>query len=255
MNNNHNKNSLGTRMKTYESVSRHTLMRRTPVILRLDGKAFHTFTKFITPEHDTSLFNDPFSKHLHWVMTQTMQSLCDNIQNARFGYTQSDEISILLTDWTNTNTDQWFDGNLQKITSVAASMATAYFNYYFRIIFPRIGTLAFFDCRAFNIPREEAINCFIWRQQDASRNSIQMLGHFHFSHNQMQGKNNSQIQDMLMLEKNINWNNIATWKKRGSCYHPINAIADDGGWLDEEIPIFTQDRKYIEQYIYSTEEK
>lgn len=250
----HKGDSLGDRMKTYEAVPKHFVMRRTPVILRFDGKAFHTFTKFITPEHDTSLLTNPFSEKLHWVMEKTMRSLCDNIQNARIGYTQSDEISILLTDWQNLNTDQWFGGNIQKMVSVAASMATAYFNYYFKMAFPRIGTLAFFDCRVFNLPKEEVTNCFIWRQQDASRNSVQMLGHFHFSQKQMHGKNNSQVQDMLMLDKGVNWNDLATWKKRGSCYHPIHAMSDDGGWEDNEIPIFTQDRDYIDSYIYEKEQ-
>ena len=233
------KTSLGDRMKRYEGVSQSSLMPRTPVIIRLDGKAFHTFTKKINKDNDKSLIDGPFSEKLHIVMEQTMLALCDNIQNARFGYTQSDEISILLTDWKKLTTDQWFGGNIQKIVSVAASMATAHFNRCFKAEFTDVDSLAFFDARVFNLPKEEVTNYFIWRQQDASRNSVQMLGHWYFSQNQMHCKNVSQIQDMLMLANNVNWNDLATWKKRGSCCWPAS-------WTDNEIPIFTQDREYIE---------
>lgn len=234
------KTSLGDRMKKYEGISQNSLMQRTPVIIRLDGKAFHTFTKRINATNDSSLASAPFSEKLHWVMEQTTQALCDNIQNARIGYTQSDEISILLTDWKKLTTDQWFGGNVQKIASVAASMTTAYFNDSFKKAFPDINTLAFFDAHVSNLPKEEVVNYFIWRQQDASRNSVQMLGHYHFSQDQMHCKNVSQIQDMLMLGKAVNWNDLDTWKKRGSCCWPAD-------WSDNEIPIFTQDRDYIEK--------
>ncbi len=243
------KTSLGDRMKKYEGISQNSLMQRTPVIIRLDGKAFHTFTKRINSTNDTSLASAPFSEKLHWVMDQTNKVLCDNIQNVRIGYTQSDEISILITDWNKLTTDQWFGGNVQKTVSVAASIATAYFNRYFKLVFPDISTLAFFDARVFNLPKEEVTNYFIWRQQDASRNSVQMLGHFHFSQTKLHCKNNSQIQDMLVLEKGVNWNDIDTWKKRGSCYHPHPLESDLDCWLDNEIPIFTQDRDYIEKYL------
>lgn len=141
--------SLGDRMKTFEKVTSDFLMRRTPVIIRLDGKAFHTFTKRINEHNDPCMFNGPFSEKLHWVMDMTMMQLSANIQNVKLGYTQSDEISLLLTDWEKFTTDQWFNGNIQKIVSVSASMATAYFNYYFQNAFPKAQGLALFDSRVF----------------------------------------------------------------------------------------------------------
>lgn len=233
------KTTLGDRMKGYEATSQSKLLRRTPVIIRLDGKAFHTWTKQL-PNFDASLREGPFSDVMHWAMTYTTQSLLNNIQNAVFAYTQSDEISILLNDWKKLETDQWFDAKVQKMASVSASMATGYFNqavtnenYNF--------SLALFDARVFNIPREEVTNYFIWRQQDATRNSIQMLGRFYFSHNQMNNKNVSQVQDMLMAEHNVNWNDLETWKKRGTGVHQYG--------IDAQIPIFTQQRNYVEKFL------
>lgn len=240
--------SLGDRMKTYEAVPKHFLMHRTPVIIRLDGKAFHTFTKKINTSNDPSLLDGPFSEKLHWVMTRTMVELCNNIQNAKIAYTQSDEISILLTDWDKLTTDQWFNGNIQKIASVSASIATAHFNHNWQLAFPITQGMAFFDSRVFNLPKEEVNNYFLWRQNDASRNSVQMLGHHFFSQKQMHGLNNSQVQDKLMLEKNINWNDVKTWMKRGSCFHSKYPTTSQI-WLDEEIPIFSQDREYISRYV------
>jgi tRNA(His) 5'-end guanylyltransferase len=116
-----------------------------------------------------------------------------------------------------------------------------------------------FDARVYNLPKEEVTNYFLWRQQDASRNSIQMLGHYHFSQKEMHGKNNSQVQDMLMLQKGVNWNDLATWMKRGSC------VIQDPTWsemssgmrykIDDEIPIFTQYRNYIEQHLETPEQQ
>jgi tRNA(His) 5'-end guanylyltransferase len=247
--------SLGDRMKKYEGVTQLDLMGRTPVIIRLDGKSFHTFTKKITPAIDPSLNYGPFSEKLHLIMNQTMRALGCEIQNCKFGYTQSDEISLLLTDWNKLTTDQWFGGNIQKIVSISASIATAYFNHYFaetlNLNYANIKNIALFDSRVFNLPKEEVTNYFIWRQQDTTRNSINMLGQYHFSHSNLHGKNVSQVQDLLMLEKGINWNDLETWKKRGSCFH-TNLPLDEDGTVEpiiDEIPIFTQDRDFIEQFV------
>lgn len=233
---------LGTRMKGYESVTKTNLIRRTPTIIRLDGKAFHTWTKDL---------NRPFDDDLHHIMNDTAKFLIGNIQNAVLAYTQSDEISILLNDWKRLTTEQWFNANVQKIVSVSSSLATAKFNSKVSSkgdmlkpwAIPRFKKkpLAFFDSRVFNIPVEEVVNYFIWRQQDATRNSIQMLAQSQFSHKHLQGKNTSQLQDMLMLEKGINWNDIDVWKKRGSCVK--------NGEIDNDIPIFTKDRDYISELL------
>lgn len=268
------KDSLGDRMKeNYENRAKTYLVRRMPVIIRLDGKAFHTFTKGL---------KKPYDEIFHNTMNATMKYLCENIQGCKLGYTQSDEITLLLTDYDTLTTDAWFDNNVQKICSVSASMATMVFNRFFtkffneiftygkdeseeytRILFNKIG-IAMFDSRCFNIPEDEVVNCFIWRQQDATRNAIQMLGQCNFSHKELQGKSCSDIQDMLMLQKGINFNDMPTEFKRGVCcvketYWPgkvaprcedcdINADELRTHWvIDKEIPIFTQDRKYVER--------
>jgi tRNA(His) 5'-end guanylyltransferase len=250
-----NKDSLGDRMKEfYENRSKTYLTRRTPVIIRLDGKAFHSFTKG---------FKRPYDEVFHEAMNNTMKYLCANIQGCKLGYTQSDEITLLLTDYTTLTTDAWFGYGVQKMCSIAASMATLMFNKYFRDIINKkfTGTIedfdhfkalslardkgAMFDTRCFNIPKEEAVNCFIWRQQDATRNAIQMLGQTHFTHKELQGKSCSDIQDLLMLHKGINFNDMPAEFKRGVC-----CIKTEAGWcLDQEIPIFTQDRNYVERFI------
>lgn len=237
--------SLGDRMKGYEKVTKTKLMKRTPVIIRIDGKAFHTWTRNLKGI-DPGLSKDPFSDVMHDAMSRTTQLLVENIQNAVLGYTQSDEISILLNDWKRLETSQWFDNSIQKMASVAASMATAYFNNF--IVTQGIGITepAMFDARVFNLPKEEVANYFIWRQQDASRNSVQMLGRHYFSHKEMDRKNVSQVQDILMLDKGVNWNDIETWKKRGTCVYNETGL---GVCVDCEIPIFTQDRGYIEKHI------
>lgn len=247
-----NKSNLGSRMKSYEDVTQSKLMRRTPVIVRVDGKAFHTFVnKHFDMYSDPSLIDGPFSKSLHEMMTNTTMSMCQFSQNATIAYTQSDEISILFRDWDKHETQQWFDGKLQKICSVSSSMATSYFNFYFNIDLGDlyfVGDAALFDARVFNLPFEEVTNYFIWRQKDATRNSINMLGRHYYSAKQLHGKNTSQVQDLLM-EKGVNWNDIPTWQKRGSCIIPNPNICVTSWKNDEEIPIFTKDREYIEKYL------
>ena len=278
--------SLGDRMKKYEGVPKTTLMRRNPVIIRIDGKAFHTFTRG---------FQRPFDNILIESMQETMKYLCENIQGCKLGYCQSDEISLLLTDYENINTAAWFDYEVQKMCSIAASMATLAFNRVFDKIVedaeedyetfaPVVASIytnpeehknwtklieayrhsrekgAMFDARCFSIPKEEVCNYFLWRQQDATRNSIQMVGQANFSHKELQNKSCDKIQNMLMLEKNINWNDFDTVKKRGSCCTKTgkHAVVDMKTgeqkerfvWeIDKEIPIFTQDRNYIERWI------
>lgn len=227
--------SFGDRMKGYESVSQNILMRRTPVIIRIDGKAFHTFTKGL---------NRPFDQSLSDAMAETTFELCSRIQGAVFGYTQSDEISILLQDWKNLNTDCWFGYDVQKIVSVSASIATAEFNRIFE--HPSSNSLALFDSRAYNIPMNEIVNYFIWRGSDCSRNSVSALAQAYFSHKQLHGKNVSEMQDMLMLEHGINWNDVETRYKRGICVVPNS----DGRFsIDLEPPMFTKNRDYIENIL------
>lgn len=248
------KSNLGSRMKSYEAVTQSKLMRRTPVVVRVDGKAFHTFVKkHFDMYNDPSLIGGPYSMSLHNMMTSTATSMCQFSQNATFAYTQSDEISILFRDWDKHETQQWFDGKIQKICSVSSSMASSFFNFFFNLDLGDpfyIGEVALFDARVFNLPFEEVTNYFIWRQKDATRNSINMLGRHYYSAKELHGKNASQVQDMLM-EKDMNWNNVATWEKRGTCIIPNpNTCDSSSAWkVDEEIPIFTKDREYIDKWL------
>ena len=277
------RDSLGTRMKTYyEEVPKFRLYRRTPVAIRIDGKAFHTFTRG---------FKKPFDEILIKSMQQTMLYLCENIQGCVLGYTQSDEITLILQDYKTLTTSAWFDYEIQKICSISASMATMAFNRYFADIvneaynyhtttedgchrindikvfeqlfdnyFSKIGK-AMFDARCFNIPKEEVTNLIFWRQLDAARNSVQMVGQAYFSHQELQNKSCNDIQDMLMEKYNINWNDFPTTQKRGSCCVKNIDLDEYGinwgsGWkIDNEIPQFKgEGREYIEKLIYFEEE-
>ena len=262
------KTSLGDRMKQYEAVPKNFLMRKNPVIIRLDGKAFHTFTRG---------FEKPFDKIIETAMTETMLYLCKNIQGCVLGYTQSDEITLVLCDYQKIDTDAWFEYNVQKMVSISAAMATFKFNEVLRDtcwkIFDEAGCNftkevellvkksekgAFFDARAFSIPRHEVVNCLIWRQQDATRNSIQALAQSLYSHNELQGINCNKLQDKMFTEKGVNWNDLTTYQKRGACaiQKLVTKTSKTKGtvtrysWvIDDEIPIFTQDRSYIEDRI------
>lgn len=276
------KNTLGERMKRYEAVSKSYLTRRVPVIIRIDGKAFHTFTKGMCK---------PFDRILMITMQETMKYLCENIQGCVFGYTQSDEITLVLTDYEKLTTDAWFGYNLQKMTSISASMATLAFNKIFRetvesaiqyydMEFTDIeNSLAFsvnllpnylkkydkamFDARAFSVPKDEVCNCLIWRQQDATRNSIESVGQAFFSQKQLMNKSCKEIQEMLWQQKDINWNDFPTDCKRGSCCYKVKTedimtnlktkkevrVVRNNWVIDTDIPIFTQDRSFIERWL------
>ena len=269
------KDELGTRMKEfYEGVPKTRLVRRMPVAIRLDGKAFHTFTRG---------FEKPFDEVLGKSMRETMKYLCENIQGCVLGYTQSDEITLILVDYQNLNSCAWFDYEVQKMCSISASMATMAFNKfftknvnYFEMTHEYDDTIneycttlvnaaekgAMFDARVFNIPKEEVCNLIYWRQLDATRNSIQMVGQANFSHKELQNKSCNMIQEMLFAEKGINWNDYPTYLKRGSCcikttIQNPNVDIKDGAYpksiwmIDLDIPIFKGDgRQYIDKLIY-----
>lgn len=276
-----NRDSLGDRMKNYENVTRAHLVRRMPVIIRIDGKAFHTFTRG---------FRKPFDQILMNTMQETMKYLCENIQGCVLGYTQSDEISLLLIDYQSLTSDAWFDNTVQKMCSISASMATMAFNKFFNAqvieeetswkfgftpqsveiqnrhkeymmtLQKAINKGAMFDSRVFNLPKEEVMNYFYWRQLDATRNSIQSAGQANFSHKQLMNKSCDDIQEMLFMEKGINWNDYPTACKRGVCCKkrmmevpchndPEKAIMRKKWAIDTEIPIFSQDTNYINRIV------
>lgn len=246
----------------YENRSKTYLVRRMPVIIRLDGKAFHTFTRG---------FNKPFDDVMMQTMQQTTLKLCQEIQGCVFGYTQSDEITLVLVDYNDINTDAWFDYSVQKMCSVVSSMCTLYFNKIFaemvdvfiansdvtpeeekleRVYNKAIDKGAMFDARVFNIPVEEVTNCVLWRQQDATRNSISSLAQSKFSAKELHGKNSSQMQDMLMEKYGINWNNLTIPEKRGTAVYK-RTIDDVTEWIvDYQMPILKgEDRDYVEHLV------
>ena len=302
---------LVCRMKTfYEQIPKTRLMRRCPVVIRCDGRSFHTFTK---------KFQKPFDEVLIKTMQETMKYLCENIQGCVLGYTQSDEITLILIDYKKITSSAFFDYEVQKICSITASMATMAFNKFLKenideyslnnmgtafILHGETGRLsdkeknilknimiyeeayhkgAMFDARCFNIPKEEVTNLVYWRQLDASRNSIQMVGRANFSHKELQNKSCNDIQDMLMTQKGINWNDLPTYQKRGSCCVKENHFIENekgtqicfpegcsdpfedeetltgvyrSSWIiDTEIPIFKgEGRDYIDRLIYVGED-
>ena len=242
------KDDLGDRMKNYENIHRNFLSPKNYYILRIDGKSFHSYTKGMEKPFDETLIGD---------MQETTKYLCENIQGAQFGYTQSDEITIVFTDLMGEVSDIWFGGNIQKIISVAASMATAKFNHlnFDRVLAatvedfsnaPFITKLAHFDARVFTISqRHEVLNNLYWRQKDASKNSVQMLARSLFSHKSLQNLNGNELQDKMMIEKNVNWNDLEVVKKRGTCVYKLNKTTNGvtrGKWhIDKESPIFSKD--------------
>lgn len=239
------KDSLGDRMKKYENVERRYLSQNMPTLIRIDGKAFHTFTKGMKRPFDEQLMN---------CMWETGKYLCKNIMGCKVAYIQSDEITLLLTDYDTFDTQPWFDKNIQKMCSVSASMATMAFNMAFnKTTYDNKKGIAMFDSRVFNIPKEEVCNCFIWRQQDATRNSIEAIGRSFFSDKELFKVNCAQIQEKLFQEKQINFNDYPTYEKRGVCivkekYEKDGAIRSQ--WVvDTDIPIFTQDRNYIDRFV------
>ena len=282
---------LGVRMKTfYEQIPKTKLMRRCPVAIRIDGKAFHTFTRG---------FQKPFDEVLIKSMQETMKYLCENIQGCVLGYTQSDEITLILVDYKKLTSSAWFDYEVQKICSIAASMATMAFNKFFadnvekeilsnsdkegNVVDDNLEIIhinhvhsmrkgAMFDARCFNIPKEEVTNLVYWRQLDASRNSIQMVGQANFSHKELQNKSCNDIQDMLMTQKDINWNDLPIYQKRGSCCAKNKVVVESDGvmaiaqlrdaskleneWIiDADIPIFKgKGREYIDRLVFAGEE-
>lgn len=219
------KTSLGDRMKGYENITRNHLIGRMPVILRLDGCHFHTFARG---------FDKPYDKVLAKSMEDTMRYLCEHIQGCVLGYTQSDEITLVLVDYQTFNASSWFDNGIQKMTSVAASMATLEFNRKFASYALGYGSSAHekaakigatFDCRAFNVPKEDLLNCVLWRIKDCVRNSIQSLGQAHFSHKELYKKSTEDIITMVKEKTGILWNNLPLSQKYGSfCVKSTNGF-------------------------------
>jgi len=259
------KDELGDRIKkNYENRTRILLPRRTYTIIRIDGRSFSNYTKNLVRPFDVGLIDD---------MNTTAEYLCKHIQGAKIGFVQSDEISILMTDFDKLQTDAWFDGNIQKIVSIASSMTTSKFNQlrWMRYVNERFNRgdendpvswewfegvrklkLAEFDARTFTIPsKSEVMNSFIWRQKDCVRNSIQSVGQSLYSHSELNNKNTSNIQEMI-FQKGQNWNDYDPMLKRGRLVfkkeYKIDGILRSC-WVTSECPEFSKNPQFLDQLI------
>lgn len=213
--------NIGDRMKAnYEDRARYYLTRRTPVIVRVDGRAFHTFTRGM---------NKPFDFGFMDAMRYAAGAVCDEAQGCKAAYIQSDEASFLLTDYDTLQTEAWFDSNKSKVETISASVMTAAFNQYIQR-----PVVAHFDARAFNIPREEVANYFLWRMLDWERNSVSMYCGAHFSPKQMHGQGRADQHEMLhSIDKN--WTTDLDERTRNGMW----IIRDEGGgwtWRDDILP-------------------
>lgn len=234
---------IGVRMKKYEHAFKYKLPIRTPVLIRVDGKAFHTFTRGM---------KRPFDNNLMEVMDRTALRLCKNIHTTVMAYVQSDEITLLLHNYKKINSEPWLGNVVQKIVSISAARATLYFYINFQHIFHGcvfeydnvkriLDRESIFDARTWVLPEHEVCNYFIWRQLDWQRNSLSMLARSYYSQKELEGKGKSELHD-LIFEKGGNWSVLPVYVKRGRCI-----IKDeDGDWvIDKEIPDFTKDRDYV----------
>ncbi|KMV15979.1 hypothetical protein ACT17_23095 [Mycolicibacterium conceptionense] len=219
-----NTRTLGNRIKRYESASSHTLTPRTPVMIRVDGRAFHTFTRRC---------ERPFDHHVVDSMVEAARYTAADMAGFRLAYVQSDEATFLIDDLASLQSQPWFGNKVHKLVSLSASLFTAAFNR----AWPG-DELATFDSRAFSIPREDAPNAFIWRQRDWERNSLQMLARAHFSHRALAGRKHPEIHEMLH-GVGVNWANLDPQLKNGTFVLPGGELrfervdyATLEGWID-----------------------
>lgn len=197
---------LGNRMKRYEAASRYFLPPKVPLFVRVDGRAFHTYTQGM---------DKPFDEALMDAMVYATERTAKDMSGFKLAYTQSDEATFLITDFGNFESQGWFDYNLSKVVSLSASLFTVHFNWHMGMQTSHDRSSATFDSRAFTVPMEDVPNCFLWRQKDWYRNSVQMLGQAHFSHKQLNGKKLSEIHDMLH-DKGVNWADLSSTQKNGT---------------------------------------
>lgn len=246
---------LGDRMKSYEDRFRYYLPRRSYSLLRLDGKSFHTYTRGFDRPFDVDLINS---------MDNTAKFLCEKIQGAKIAFVQSDEITILLEDFKTIQTDSYFDGNVQKISSISASMASAFFNKNMNEVSDKKSeNMAFFDCRCWSISDPyEVENTFIWRQKDAIRNSIQLVAQSIYSSKELFKKSQKALIEMIQ-EKSKPWDSYPQGLKYGRVIikkkffletqkpsgEKVNVLRS--AWIVEEAPSFTENREFLRGYIES----
>lgn len=255
--------AISQRMKDYEQRNQYYLQRKIPVIIRVDMRSGHTFTKN---------FEKPIDPVFLTAIQNTMLYCCEHIEGCVLGYCQSDEITFVLQDYAGIETEAWFKYRIDKLCSIVASMATMAFiqEFYERIKLIKDATRVniyteaihqgvMFDARCFNLPKEEVCNLIYWRQLDASRNSIQGWGQKFFSHKELLNKSCDEIQNMLMTHYDFNWNHLPTHLKRGCACRKLTYKIDIARqhdsltkWtLDYEMPILKgEDRAYVNELIF-----
>lgn len=241
--------ALGDRMKLYEAATHTVLPRRTYTVIRVDGRAFHTLLKNA---------QKPFDWYFIEVMNKVAVEMCKGIENAFLAYVQSDEISVILQDFKTHATEPWFGGVVQKMTSVAASLATYHFNV------NGYGGMGLFDARVYTIPsKTDVMNYLVWRQRDAMRNSVNMFARAYFSDRQLHGKSTIQRLDMLAQDTSTTWElQPDRFKRGGLCQKqilpphpsaPPNAKPRTG-WIINGAPIFeARAQSYLDELIPTME--
>jgi tRNA(His) guanylyltransferase len=249
------KDALGDRMKTqYENRARHYFPRRAFTMVRVDGKAFHSWTRGLKKPYDVDLME---------CMDAVAIALCEQCAGARLAFVQSDEVTVLLTDFADEGTEAWFDGSQSKIESITASIATMAFNMAvmdagckdiaYPDEFPPIAKKqpnAMFDSRAWCMAdRVEVINNLIWRQKDAERNSVTMLASHYASHKELHGKNISDRHDAIHAAGD-NWNNHPANFKRGRIIQRVVGENGRSRWeVNNETPVFTKTPEFLDSLI------
>lgn len=248
---------LGDRMKQYERAYDTYMPSRLPVIIRIDGKGFSRFTKKIQAKK-------PFDSWFSDSMAQAMLETAEKIEGCVFAYTQSDEMTFVIKNDQSEESTPWFGNRIQKLTSVASSFVTATFNQRLFRLLEKDVPLAYFDARVFIVPSwQEAINCLVWRQNDATKNSISAACYYEVARKPDRGKkqarklmhglNQKQQQELLFQETGINWNNYPAKFKRGiGCYKVAKEMAYEGNtfvrnsWeLDTELPVFAREQEFL----------
>lgn len=240
------KDTLGDRAKLYEQASGcyDVLPPRMPILLRLDGISFSSYTKGCKKPFDQSLID---------AMNQAGIALCSKIQGAQIAYLQSDEITVLIHGYKKLTSEAWFGGRRSKIETASASIASTVVSFESPKIFGKYKQ-ALFDSRAFVVPENDVCNVILWRQQDATRNSISSVAQSLFSHKELHKKNSKELQEMIYQKSGKNWNDLQTFLKRGRCIvKETNDLGRSVWKVDNEIPILSQDRNYIEKYLKTEE--
>jgi tRNA(His) 5'-end guanylyltransferase len=237
------KDSLGDRMKGYENASRYTLPRRMPLFVRVDGKAFHTFCEDLAR---------PFDLEFMAAMDQCAIDLMIEAHGAVLAYVQSDEITILIHNYKRLDTDPWFGNDLLKIATSCAATASSTMTAESPRLFGHVRK-AKFDGRAWVMPESEVANEFLWRQQDAARNSVSMVACSMFSDQELEGVTTPERQEMIFRKSGRNWNDFPIYQRRGRCIvretYEQDGVTRSRWVVDRAIPIFSKDRAYIERLL------